>query len=69
MGESFGPWVMGKEYTVCDGYLFTLSQWVGGDGVDINKTPKIADHFKRVGERPAVRKAIGDETRQLKDAA
>src|ERR1700755_320753 len=22
-----GPWVMGKDYTVADGYLFTLTQW------------------------------------------
>jgi glutathione S-transferase len=63
-----GPWVMGANYTVCDGYLFTLTQWLGGDGVDINKTPKIADHFKRMGERAAVRKAVGDET-QLQSAA
>lgn len=64
-----GPWVMGAIYTVCDGYLFTLTQWLGGDGVDLNKTPKIAEHFRRVGERPAVRKAIEDETRELKSAA
>ena len=64
-----GPWVMGKDYTVADGYLFTLTQWLGGDGVDISKTPKIAEHFRRVGERPAVRKAIEDETRELKSAA
>ena len=59
-----GPWVMGKDYTVCDGYLYTLAQWLGGDGVDINRTPKIAEHFQRVGERPAVRKAVEDETRR-----
>src|SRR4051812_879442 len=64
-----GPWVMGKDYTVSDGYLFTLTQWLGGDGVDIDKTPKIAAHFQRVAERPAVRKAIEDETRELKSAA
>ena len=64
-----GPWVMGKDYTVCDGYLYTLSQWLAGDGVDIGKTPKIAEHFQRVGERPAVRKAVADETRELKSAA
>jgi glutathione S-transferase len=64
-----GPWVMGKDYTVADGYLFTLAQWLGGDGVDIDKTPKIAEHFRRVGERPAVRKAVEDETRELKSAA
>jgi glutathione S-transferase len=60
---------MGKDYTVADGYLFTLTQWLGGDGVDIDKTPKIAEHFRRVGERPAVHKAIEDETRELKSAA
>jgi glutathione S-transferase len=64
-----GPWVMGANYTVCDGYLYTLTQWLGGDGVDINKTPKIAEHFRRVGERPAVRKAVEDETRELQSAA
>ena len=64
-----GPWIMGKDYTVADGYLFTLTQWLGGDGVEINKTPKIAEHFRRVGDRPAVRKAIEDETRELESAA
>jgi glutathione S-transferase len=59
-----GPWVMGKDYTVCDGYLYTLAQWLDGDGVDINRTPKIAEHFQRVGARPAVRKAVADETRE-----
>ena len=63
-----GPWVMGKDYSVCDAYLYTLSQWLGADGVDINKTPKIAEHFRRVGERPAVRKAVEEET-QLQSAA
>jgi len=64
-----GPWVMGTHYSVCDAYLFTLSQWLGGDGVDINKTPKIADHFRRMSERPAVRAAVTDETRELQSAA
>jgi glutathione S-transferase len=64
-----GPWVMGKDYTVCDGYLYTLSQWLDGDGVDINKTPKIAEHFQRVGARPAVQRAVAQETQPLQTAA
>src|SRR5437868_12777897 len=28
-----GPWVMGERYTYCDPYLFTLAQWLEGDGV------------------------------------
>lgn len=64
-----GPWVMGATYTICDAYLFTLTQWLDADGVDINKTPKIAEHFRRMSERPAVRKAVADETQPLKSAA
>ena len=53
-----GPWVMGDQFTVCDPYLYTLSTWLEGDGVDINATPKIADHFKRMSDRRAVRKVM-----------
>jgi glutathione S-transferase len=53
-----GPWVMGEQYTICDPYLFTVAQWLEGDGVDIKETPKVADHFKRMAERPAVRKVM-----------
>jgi len=56
-----GPWVMGDSYTICDPYLFTISQWLEGDGVDIAATPKVADHFKRMAERPAVRKVLAQE--------
>ena len=54
-----GPWVMGDSYTICDPYLFTMSQWLERDGVDIASTPKVADHFKRMMERPAVRNVLG----------
>jgi len=53
-----GPWVMGEQYTICDPYLFTISQWLEGDSVDIKATPKVADHFKRMADRPAVRKVM-----------
>ena len=56
-----GPWVMGERYTICDPYLFTLAQWLELDGVDPRALPKIADHRRRVSERPAVKRAIADE--------
>jgi glutathione S-transferase len=56
-----GPWVMGETYTVCDPYLFTLSGWLEGDGVDLSALPKVADHRRRMAERPAVRKVVADE--------
>ena len=64
-----GPFVMGKDFSICDGYLFTLTQWLDADGVDVTKTPKLADHFKRMSERPAVRKAVTEETAPLQSAA
>jgi len=56
-----GPWVMGADYTICDPYLFTLAQWLEADGVDVAKLPKVADHRRRMRERPAVAKAIKAE--------
>ena len=56
-----GPWVMGSAYTICDPYLFTLAQWLDGDGVDIGRFPKVRDHRNRMAERLAVRKAIAAE--------
>ncbi len=56
-----GPWVMGENYTICDPYLFTIAQWLDGDSVDIKSTPKVADHFRRMAERPAVRKVLEQE--------
>jgi glutathione S-transferase len=56
-----GPWVMGNAYTICDPYLFTLAQWLDGDGVDVARFPKVADHSRRMSERPAVAKAMAVE--------
>lgn len=53
-----GPWVSGDRFGLCDPYLFTLSQWLPGDGVDIAKYPRVADHFKRMHERPAVQRVL-----------
>jgi glutathione S-transferase len=60
-----GPWVMGSAYTISDPYLFTLAQWLEGDGVDPARFPKVADHKRRMSERPAVHKAIAEEREPL----
>jgi glutathione S-transferase len=56
-----GPWVMGESYTICDPYLFTVAQWLEGDGVDLAALPKVMAHRKRMLERPAVRKVVEEE--------
>jgi len=58
-----GPWVIGEAYTICDPYLFTIAQWMEGDGIDPERFPRVADHRRRMAERPAVRKAIAQEQR------
>ena len=67
MAESFdlierqmfaGPWVMGGTYTIADPYLFTIAQWLEGDGVDLSQFPKVSDHTSRMAQRPAVAKVM-----------
>jgi glutathione S-transferase len=53
-----GPWVMGDDYTVADGYLFTVAGWLEGDGVDPGLFPAIAEHTRRMRDRPAVARAL-----------
>lgn len=57
-----GPWVMGESYTICDPYLFTLSQWLEGDGVDLNRIPKVREHRARMAARDSVKRAIAEQT-------
>lgn len=49
-------WIMGEQFTVADGYLYTLASWLKGDGVDIAEFPRVAAHFKRVEARASVQK-------------
>jgi glutathione S-transferase len=56
-----GPWVMGEQYTIADGYLFTMEKWLPGDNVDISQFPKASAHYQRMLERPAVKKALAVE--------
>jgi glutathione S-transferase len=56
-----GPWVLGEAFTICDAYLFTLAQWLEADGVDPARLPRVAEHRRRVADRPAVQRAIAAE--------
>jgi glutathione S-transferase len=56
-----GPWVMGETYSICDPYLFTVAQWLEGDGVDPARVPRVVAHRARMADRPAVAKALAAE--------
>jgi glutathione S-transferase len=55
-----GPWVLGDNYSVADGYLFTLADWLPNDGVEREEFPAVADHYRRMRERPAVQRALAE---------
>jgi glutathione S-transferase len=52
---------MGEQYTVADGYLFTIADWLEGDGVDPRQFPRVHEHRERVRARPAVSKVLAEE--------
>ena len=53
-----GPWVLGEQYTVADMYLFTIANWLEGDGVDINKLPRVIAHRERMAKNSTVQKVL-----------
>lgn len=56
-----GPFVMGRDYSIADPYLFTLAQWLELDGVDVSRLPRVVEHRARMAERPGVKRAIAAE--------
>ncbi len=53
-----GPWVMGDQFTVADGYLLTITNWFEADGVDMSKVLKLAAHKDAIMAKPAVQRVL-----------
>lgn len=53
-----GPWVAGEAYSIADPYLYTVTGWLAGDGVDVREFPRVAAHHARMNERPAVQRVL-----------
>jgi glutathione S-transferase len=53
-----GPWVLGERFSTSDLYLYTISRWLEGDGVDVQRFPKVADHMRRLDAQPQVQKVV-----------
>jgi glutathione S-transferase len=53
-----GPWVMGQQFTVADGYLLTITNWFERDGVDMTQFPKLVAHKNAMLARPAVQRVL-----------
>ena len=54
-------YLMGGQFTVADGYLYTVLTWSPRVGMDLAKWPNLKAFFDRVGERPAVQAALAAE--------
>lgn len=54
-------YLMGKQFTVADAYLFTILNWTNSLKIDINQWPNMATYFKRIGDRPKVKEAQAAE--------
>ena len=53
-----GPWVLGERFSTSDLYLYTLTRWLEGDKVDVQRFARVADHFRRMNEQPQVQKVL-----------
>ncbi len=54
-------YLMGKDFTVADAYLFTVLGWGKWLGVDMSKWPHISKYLERVAARPKVQEALKAE--------
>ncbi|HLI12453.1 MAG TPA: glutathione transferase GstA [Alphaproteobacteria bacterium] len=55
------PYLMGNEFTVADGYLFTVLRWTKAHDIDLGKWPTLKAYVDRVAARPAVQSALKAE--------
>lgn len=55
------PYLMGEQFTVADGYLFTVANWAGFVRLDISGLKNLSAFQARVAARPAVQAAMKAE--------
>jgi glutathione S-transferase len=53
--------LMGDQFTVADGYLYTILRWAKLNKIDLARWPALAAFFQRVEARPAVQAALKAE--------
>lgn len=54
-------YLLGKQFTVADAYLFTVLRWSGFVGIDLSRWPTLQQYVARVGARPKVQEALKAE--------
>ncbi|MGH7869166.1 MAG: glutathione transferase GstA [Candidatus Dormibacteraceae bacterium] len=54
-------YLMGEQFTVADGYLYTVISWSPHVGIDLAKWKHLSDYRQRVADRPKVKEALQAE--------
>src|ERR1700726_4903645 len=54
-------YLMGKQFTVADGYLFTMLRWADGHKMDLSGLNNLMAYKARVAARPKVQEALTKE--------
>lgn len=54
-------WLMGDDFTVADGYLFTVTNWAQPMQIDLSPYQNLTAYRQRVAARPAVQAAMKAE--------
>jgi glutathione S-transferase len=54
-------YLMGKQFTVADAYLFTVLRWGSLTGMDMSRWPVLTQYIARVAARPLVQEAMKAE--------
>lgn len=55
------PYIMGKQFTVVDAYLFVVLRWSARLKIDLAPWPVLIDYLARIAARPAVQAALRAE--------
>ena len=54
-------YLMGKQFTVADGYLYTMLRWADGNKLDLSGLNNLMAYKDRVAARPKVQEALTKE--------
>jgi glutathione S-transferase len=54
-------YLMGKQFSVADGYLYTMLRWADGHKMDLSGLKNLMAYKERVAARPKVKQALTEE--------
>ena len=55
------PFLLGKQFTVADAYLFTVLNWTNFLKMPLDRWPSLSAYLTRIAARPAVVRALDEE--------